>query len=131
MQIPKDRTARKRNERFKPKKCAFPECKVEFFGTGRAKYCLEHRQKKYRKIIDADKDTAAKELIKLRNPNQTIMHDYVSPELVQMKCALDGCENSFNISILPRVYVYPRYCGDHRNAYKRSIYLQNRNQMLS
>lgn len=124
MQIPKDRGKRKRNEKLKTKTCAFPGCKETFEGTGKSKYCLEHRQKKYRKIIDEEKIRLKNDLT--NSPNQILTHEYITTEKLSLKCALEGCGHTFEIFLLPRVYCYPKYCEAHRNAYKRSLYLQNK-----
>jgi hypothetical protein len=41
-----------------------------------------------------------------------------------MSCALEGCENQFEVKVYPRQYVYPKYCPVHRNEYKRVRHLQ-------
>jgi len=41
-----------------------------------------------------------------------------------MNCALEGCDNQFEIKIYPRQYIYPKYCTEHRNEYKRVRHLQ-------
>jgi hypothetical protein len=41
-----------------------------------------------------------------------------------MNCALEQCESQFTIKIFPRQYVYPKFCQDHRNEYKRERHLR-------
>jgi hypothetical protein len=41
-----------------------------------------------------------------------------------MDCALEGCEHQFEVKIYPRQYIYPKYCPEHRNEYKRIRHLQ-------
>lgn len=41
-----------------------------------------------------------------------------------LNCALEGCGCQFEVKIYPRQYVYPKYCPDHRNEYKRIRHLQ-------
>jgi hypothetical protein len=41
-----------------------------------------------------------------------------------MNCALEGCQNQFEVKIYPRQYIYPKYCPEHRNEYKRIRHLQ-------
>jgi hypothetical protein len=43
---------------------------------------------------------------------------------IQKQCALEGCHTVFLIKIHPRQYVYPKYCPEHRNEYKRIRHLQ-------
>ena len=35
------------------------------------------------------------------------------------------CGKDFDVLIMPNVYVYPKYCEDHRNEWKRIIYEKN------
>jgi hypothetical protein len=41
-----------------------------------------------------------------------------------MNCALEGCDHQFEVKIYPRQYIYPKYCPEHRNEYKRVRHLQ-------
>ena len=41
-----------------------------------------------------------------------------------MTCALESCNNQFEVKVYPRQYVYPKYCPMHRNEYKRIRHLQ-------
>ena len=41
-----------------------------------------------------------------------------------MGCALEGCKQHFEIKIYPRQYIYPKYCPQHRNEYRRIRHLQ-------
>jgi len=126
--IPK-RTKKNHREKLILKKCAFPGCKIKQKMTACARYCTEHRQRKYRKLIDAVKIAAKKAEEEARNPNQTIKHNYTSPICIMMKCKLDGCNKEFEIKILPSIYIYPRYCQDHRNDFKRALFIKNRQKI--
>lgn len=41
-----------------------------------------------------------------------------------LSCALEACDNQFEVKVYPRQYIYPKYCPDHRNEYKRVRHLQ-------
>jgi len=41
-----------------------------------------------------------------------------------LSCALEGCDHQFEVKVYPRQYIYPKYCPDHRNEYKRVRHLQ-------
>jgi hypothetical protein len=41
-----------------------------------------------------------------------------------MTCALEGCEHQFEVKVYPRQYVYPKYCPEHRNEYRRVRHLE-------
>jgi hypothetical protein len=113
------RSKKNHNEKTKLKQCAFPGCKEAFHGVGRSRYCNEHRDRKYRKIIDAPKIAQKKAEEESKGYNQNIKHTYVNTQTVEMKCSLDGCKNTYIIQITPHVYVYPKYCEEHRNEYRR------------
>jgi hypothetical protein len=40
-----------------------------------------------------------------------------------LNCDLEGCDNQFEVKIYPRQYVYPKYCPEHRNEYRRIRHL--------
>jgi hypothetical protein len=56
--------------------------------------------------------------------NQTYKHAYTEVVTTVMTCALEGCDNQFEVKVYPRQYVYPKYCPIHRNEYKRIRHLQ-------
>ena len=124
MNIPKDKKLSKRKEKLKEKLCAYPGCEVIFFGTGKSKYCPEHRQKKYRAVLD-------KHIIEERerrrieeNPNQAIKHSYIDAQTLKLVCDVPECCNEFEIKIIKGVYVYPKYCPEHRNEHRRNMFIQ-------
>jgi len=119
--VPK-KSGKQHREKLQSKKCSFPGCKTVFMGTGKSRYCTEHRQRKYRKLIDAEKVAAKKAEEEARNPNQTIKHNYTNPVCVMMKCKLEGCNEEFEIKVFPSIYVYPKYCKEHRNEHKRKMF---------
>ena len=123
--VPK-KTATTHREKLQHKRCQFPGCKDVFMGTGKSKYCDEHRKRKYRKIIDADKVARQKADEETKNPNQTIQHKYTDSTIVRMTCSLDGCDEQFDIKVLPQTYVYPKYCPNHRNEFKRQLFINAR-----
>jgi hypothetical protein len=91
-------------------------------GTGHSSYCFEHRKKKHRKIIDADKKIEQKIQDVQNDPNQIIKHSFHDTIEAEMPCQLKGCNNSFKIKIIPRVFVFPKYCPRHRNEYQRELF---------
>ena len=99
-------------------------CTTIFYGTGKSLYCLEHRKPKYRKIIDREKIQAKIDHIRENTSNQNINHKYIETQTIVMKCELEGCNEEFEVKILPNIYVYPKYCKEHRNEYRRKRYLE-------
>ena len=113
MQLPKT----PRGQKFKEKKCQYPGCKTIFYGIHISKYCVEHRKDKYR-----IRKRTKPEDVNLKN--QTIQHKYTTVVEQTISCALEQCENQFTIKVFPRQYIYPKYCPDHRNEYKRERHLR-------
>ena len=108
MLVPKN----KRRQKLVEKKCEYPNCGVTFYGINIAKYCPEHRKEKYR-IRKRQPTTSPDE------HNEILKHSYCESMTVVKTCALEGCDHRFPVKVLPRVYVYPKYCPEHRNEYKR------------
>lgn len=120
MQCPKSRRPKKLVE----KSCAFVDldgvkCEEVFFGTGKSMYCSEHRKAMYRKIIDKEKIDNKNQYIKENTANLTFQHTYNKPETIIFACSLEGCCETFEIKINPNIYIYPKYCQEHRNEYRR------------
>jgi hypothetical protein len=106
------------------KKCKFPGCEIIFSGIYISKYCLEHRQGHYRvrKLIEYDD---------INKQNQTVIHEHNAEIIrVEMICALKECSKKFCVEIFPTQKHYPKYCLEHRNEYKRLMYLKINNQQV-
>jgi hypothetical protein len=97
------------------KLCQYPGCETSFRGTGQSKFCHHHRDKKYKSILYSKKRKQKKLEDHLNNPNQTIQHTYSESQQLEFVCALDGCNEKFEVTVLPRTFTYPRYCSKHRN----------------
>jgi len=113
MQLPKSR----RRQKLREKKCLYPGCGKIFFGIHISKYCPEHRQDRYR----IRKRTKPEDV---NIKNQTFKHSYTEVVTMVMNCSLEGCNHQFEVKIYPRQYIYPKYCPDHRNEYRRIRLLQ-------
>jgi hypothetical protein len=102
----------------KLKKCAFPGCSVRFFGRGKTKYCEEHKKNKhYFELYHKNR-------IKKIDINQIIRHEELYCKTIMLKCSIENCFSHFNITLIPGVYVYPKYCPDHRSEHKRELFLK-------
>ncbi len=115
-----DINKKKKKEHLREKVCQFPRCETIFYGTGASKYCVEHRKRSYRKVIDGNKKS---EIEKYTN-NQVIKQGFCETQDIEMQCGLEGCVNKFTFKVFPSVYIYPKYCEEHRNEYKRKRFLQ-------
>ena len=113
MQLPKSR----RRQKLREKKCQYPGCGKIFFGIHISKYCPEHRQDRYR----IRKRTKPEDV---NIKNQTYKHNYTEVVTMVLSCALEACDNQFEVKVYPRQYIYPKYCPDHRNEYKRVRHLR-------
>lgn len=116
MQIPKKKQNRARHkEKLIEKKCRYPGCENIFFGTGATKYCKEH--KNYKAIMQMKQEVK----VKKDTINQIIEHDGY-PQNIIIECALEGCTTNFVVRLLHGVKVYPKFCPEHRNEYKRKLF---------
>jgi hypothetical protein len=97
-------------ETLTTKICAFPGCKIRQKMTGKGKYCTEHRNRKYRKIIDADKNENIKIEEEAANINQIIKHNFTEATKMFLRCQLNGCGKDFEVNAYPHIFVFPKYC---------------------
>jgi hypothetical protein len=102
---------------LREKQCQYPGCGKTFYGIHISKYCAEHRQDRYRirkrpKPSDINRD------------HRIIPHTYTDVTVTVMQCDLPGCDNQFEVKLYPRQFIYPKYCPEHRNEYKRIRHLQ-------
>jgi len=109
----------------KEKTCKFPGCKEKFMGVGAAKYCEEHRKPEYRKFINMIKrekeEAEMTEVEKGEKSNQIIKHEETISTEDTRVCP---CGKEFKIKLYPNVDVYPKYCEEHRNPYRREQLLK-------
>ena len=104
----------------KVKKCQFPGCEIQFEGIGASKYCEEHRKTMYRKVLNIVKDLEKNKTVstkpKPERSNQIIIHSHsmATPHIATCPCGKD-----FELILYPSVDIYPRFCEDHRNPFKR------------
>jgi len=110
-------------KKFK-KSCQFPDCEETFYSTAKGKFCDEHRKPVYRKVIDKEKNDLKRKIQTDNNPNQTIKHSFSEPKVIIQTCQLKGCNETFEILVLPRVFIYPQFCEEHRSEYKRSLFIK-------
>jgi hypothetical protein len=113
MQVPKSR----RRQKLREKKCQYPGCGKIFFGIHISKFCPEHRQDRYR-----IRKSIKPEDVNIKN--QTVKHNYTEVVIMDLPCTLEACDNQFKVMVYPRQYIYPKYCPNHRNEYKRLRHLK-------
>jgi hypothetical protein len=106
-------------EQLRLKPCQFPNCQEYYMGTGFSKYCSSHRDKKFRKEISKK---SKEQSFPIENANQEINHSYKYPTSVPFICMACGVE--FMVLIYPNIFIYPKYCSNHRNIWKRKFYFE-------
>ena len=115
----------------KEKVCRFPGCKEKFMGVGAAKYCEEHRKPEYRKFINMIKreqeEAEMTEVEKGEKSNQIIKHDESISTMQTRTCP---CGKEFKIKLYPNIDIYPKFCEEHRNPYRREQLLQQLEEEL-
>lgn len=116
-----DKNERSKQQEMKLKICQFPDCKKKFLGRGKTKYCEEHRKQKYKKFLYQRPISNG-----VGEANIIIKHKHVKATTVCRTCALDGCDNEYDITLIPNQIIYPKYCIKHRNKFKREFFINKR-----
>ena len=100
------------------KQCQFPECTNIYRGVGASKYCEEHQKQQYKKELLKMKDVELKkEHQENAKSNVIIDHSYTKATMIKSECP---CGRKFDVQLIPGVYIYPKYCMEHRNIYRRN-----------
>ena len=113
MQLPKS----KKKKRIKLKICQEPGCGREFWGHPIAKYCPIHRDIKNRQKQKKDVEN-------IDAKNIVFRHNYTDVLDLKFRCCLEGCDNLFEIKVFPKQFIYPRFCNEHRNDFKRANFMR-------
>lgn len=120
MQLPKY----KKKKRVKLKNCQEPGCGAEYWGHPISKYCELHRDIKNRQ-------KKRKRYIPDLTINMIFNHEFKEPTKVEFECHAPGCKVKYWIRAEPKLYVYPKYCEEHRNRYKRELFMRKTGKDLS
>lgn len=127
---PQTRAAEMKHQKAKERLCAFPECTETFFAKGKQKYCDEHRKAEYRSKLygKTPGETPVFDIhgnyIQADQLNLLIKHTYIEARTVELSCSC--CDAPYEVTMVPRQYVYPKYCPEHRNEFKRNNYERTR-----
>ncbi len=113
MQLPKY----KKKKRIKLKVCQEPGCGREFWGHPIAKYCELHRDIKQRA-------KHKKEFESVDVKNMVFKHNYTEVLDLEFCCCLIGCDSKYMVKVFPKQFVYPRYCLEHRNDFRRANFIR-------
>jgi hypothetical protein len=107
---------KKRKKRQKLIKCYYEGCTKEFMGYPATKYCDFHRDIKNRKSV--------KKVKQFTDFNLMVKHQHLEPVETDLKCELKGCKQKYKVILLPKLFIYPKYCEAHRNEFKRKSFLE-------
>jgi len=107
----------KKKKRIKLKICHEPGCAKEFWGHPISKYCELHKN-----IKDRVKPIKKIELVTTKN--LIMRHMYASPTDVKLMCCLEGCKSKYTIKLFPKQEVYPKFCPEHRNDFRRDNFIR-------
>lgn len=111
--VPKNTRKRKKTE----KTCQYPGCDEIFYGICVTKFCKEHSKNKYRVRYR-----------EITNPfvlNKKYKHKDIHSKLVTWVCELEGCDCKYEVRVYSNESVYPKYCPEHRNEFKRNLHLKS------
>jgi len=102
----------KKNKEVKLKKKNCVRCGNEYLGHCVSKYC---------DICKTLKREAKQSKVRETN-NIEIKHSHASIVEKVLTCKLEGCEKKYTIEIFPNQFIYPAFCPEHRNPYKRRLF---------
>lgn len=109
------------------KQCEFTGCTNTFIGFATKKYCDDIRCIELRTEFNKNKQ---KENKTVNNDNLVINKLYKKKlkngQTLLVRCrahSTEGrCNNKYSIVIDSSQYVYPKYCVEHRNEFKRKMF---------
>ncbi len=108
MNIPKN----KRNQKRYMKTCQHSQCDKAFMGLKISKYCEKHRGEEFRERKRTTTDPST--------TNRIIK--YALPKASKTQLVCECCGQEFEATLYPKQEVYPKYCPEHTNAYRRTVY---------
>ncbi len=68
---------------------------------------------------------------RVTNFNQLLLHNYQVATIKNCRCFLAGCEQTFDLTLVPNQIIYPKYCADHRSPYRREYHVQRQESPLA
>ena len=63
-------------------------------------------------------------MLRVTRNNQILLHNFQAEVAKKCRCALQGCERAFGITLIPNQVLYPKFCVEHRNEFRREFHLQ-------
>lgn len=122
IEIPKlDKKKIKKMSYFK-RVCKHEGCNKEFYGRCNRMYCDEHGTQYW--VNRRRKRTRRPKTDPTIN-NMVIQTKEKIRYRASFKCAVESCNSTFKLTVLPGKHVYRKFCDDHVNPYKRSLVEKN------
>lgn len=107
----------------KLKICQEPGCGKEYYGNPISKYCELH--------TDPHNRIRKRKLVQDSNmANMRFDHNYIDTVDVEFNCSLPGCDKKYSVKVYPGIFVYSKYCEEHRNEFKRKQFLREHKKNL-
>jgi hypothetical protein len=50
-------------------------------------------------------------------------HKFIEATDVEFTCQLSGCNRKYMLKVIPKLFIYPKYCEEHRSEFKRAFFL--------
>ncbi len=63
-------------------------------------------------------------MLRVTRNNQILLHNFQAEVAKKCRCALEGCERAFGITLIPNQLLYPKFCDEHRSEFRREFHLQ-------
>jgi len=107
-------------EKLKLKKCQYKGCENWYMGTGFSRYCVEHRKKEYKKKSK-----------KIFHDNSNIIIKHTNCIVTDREFICDTCGKKYTVKLFPNIFVYPKNCENHRNEYRRNLYIKTNGKYVN
>jgi len=99
------------------------DCGAEFYGLLPSIYCEEHRDPAERSKIRAEKERLTRERNR-KEYNVSIKRE--NSGKTTLLCGV--CGKPYEVLYYKKQSVYPKYCEEHRNEYRRRIFIAHHAQ---
>jgi len=99
--------------------CREPGCGKQYVGHPISKYCEYHR-------VLGNRTRKVQVYEKVNVKNFVFDHNFTEVANIQRVCDVPGCGKEYAIKVLPKQHVYPRYCEEHRNDFKRQRFVERK-----
>jgi hypothetical protein len=71
------------------------------------------------------------ELVKrVTEHNQILLHNYHAETPRECSCGLMGCDQTFQVTLIPNQALYPKFCESHRSEFRRRHFLERQKSAM-